>query len=131
MPRQPGCLCLVRWNVIHSRVFSRVGLLRVYAAAGACYIAYESMIELSRYHAISRVGLLRVYAAAGAEVGELERVVDNEDVLRLRHAHIIVIKAVCTTVMKTSIASFITHEGVLRLRRAHTTVIKAVCTCIF
>ena len=87
----------MRWNVIHSRVFSRVGLLRVYAAAGACYIAYESMIELSRYHAISRVGLLRVYAAAGAEVGELERVVDNEDVLRLRRAHI--------TVIKTSIAS--------------------------
>ena len=87
-----------------------------------CYLCYS---------VISRVGLLRVYAAAGAEVGELERVVDNEDVLRLRHAHIIVIKAVCTTVMKTSIASFITHEGVLRLRRAHTTVIKAVCTCIF
>ena len=82
-----------------------------YAAAGACYLtyhryvishiignaAYESMIELSCHHAISRVWLLRVYAAAGAEVGELERVVDNEDVLRLRRAHI--------TVIKTSIAS--------------------------
>ena len=92
MPRQEHVILRADMHtIICMHALSRIWLLRVYAAAGACYITYH------RYHAISRVGLLRVYAAAGAEVGELERVVDNEDVLRLRRAHI--------TVIKTSIAS--------------------------